>query len=107
MSVSPIVLLGGKGVGISTPFINSFPWLPFPWNRPLHLFPPFNITTLIKPMNKEEEEAPLEDPCVRQNHLAEERHVARSEEQCVADASWRVAQRAMCNDVQIVTDASR
>jgi hypothetical protein len=23
--------------------------------------PPFNTTTLIKPMNKEEEEAPLED----------------------------------------------
>jgi hypothetical protein len=26
--------------------------------------PPFNTTTLIKPMNKEEEEAPLEDLCV-------------------------------------------
>jgi hypothetical protein len=25
-------------------------------------------------MNEEEEEAPLEDPCVRQNRLARERH---------------------------------
>jgi hypothetical protein len=32
--------------------------------------PPFNTTTLIKPMNEEEEEAPLEDSPVRQNHLA-------------------------------------
>jgi hypothetical protein len=37
-------------------------------------FPPFDITTLIKPMNEEEEEAPLEDPHVRQNRLAWERH---------------------------------
>jgi hypothetical protein len=28
----------------------------------------------IKPMNQEEEEAPLEDPCVRRNRLAQERH---------------------------------
>jgi hypothetical protein len=27
--------------------------------------PPFNTTTFIKPMNKEEEEAPLEDPRIR------------------------------------------
>ncbi len=32
--------------------------------------PPFNTTTLIKPMNEEEEEAPLEDSRVRQNRLA-------------------------------------
>ncbi len=36
--------------------------------------PPFNTTTLIKPMNKEEEKAPLEDPRVHQNRLAWERH---------------------------------
>jgi hypothetical protein len=32
--------------------------------------PPFNTTTLIKLMNEEEEEAPLEDPRVHQNRLA-------------------------------------
>ncbi len=32
--------------------------------------PTFNTTTLIIPMNEEEEEAPLEDPCVRRNCLA-------------------------------------
>jgi hypothetical protein len=37
--------------------------------------PPFNTTTLIKPMNEEEEEAPLEDLSVRRNRLAWERHV--------------------------------
>jgi len=42
--------------------------------------PLFNTTTLIKPMNEEEEEAPLEDPCFRWNHLAQERHVVQSEE---------------------------
>jgi len=36
--------------------------------------PPFNTTTLIKPMNDEEEKAPLEDPRVHQNHLAQERY---------------------------------
>jgi hypothetical protein len=36
--------------------------------------PPFNTTTLIKPMNEEEEEAPLEDPCVYRNRLAWEKH---------------------------------
>jgi hypothetical protein len=48
---------------------------------------PFNTTTLIKPMNEEEEEAPLEDPRVRRNHIARERHAAQSEEQHVMDAS--------------------
>jgi hypothetical protein len=37
-------------------------------------FPPFNTTTLIKLMNEEEEETPLEDPRVRWNQLAWERH---------------------------------
>jgi hypothetical protein len=32
-----VVLLGGKGVKVITPFINAFPWLPFPRNGPLHL----------------------------------------------------------------------
>jgi hypothetical protein len=32
--------------------------------------PPFNTTTLIKPINKAEEEPLLEDPRVRQNRLA-------------------------------------
>ncbi len=36
--------------------------------------PPFNTTTLIKPMNEEEEEAPSEDPRVRRNRLAQKRH---------------------------------
>jgi hypothetical protein len=36
--------------------------------------PPFNTTTLIKPINEEEEEAPLEDPRVCRNCLAHERH---------------------------------
>ncbi len=35
-----VVLLGGKGVKVSTPFINAFPRLPFPQNGPLHLSPP-------------------------------------------------------------------
>ncbi len=26
----PVVLLGGKGIRVSTPFIYTFPWLPFP-----------------------------------------------------------------------------
>ncbi len=30
----------GKGGKVSTPFINTFPWLPFPRNGPLHLSPP-------------------------------------------------------------------
>jgi len=60
----------------------------FALNRPLHLSPPpFNITTLIKVMNEEEEEAPLEDPRIRRNRLARERHVVRSKKQCVVDAN--------------------
>ncbi len=62
------------------PFINAFPWLLFPQNGPLHLSPPFNTTTFIKPMNEKEEEAPLEDLRVRQKRLARERHVVRFEE---------------------------
>jgi hypothetical protein len=54
--------LWGKVIRVSTPFINAFPWLPFPWNKPLHLSPPFNTTTFIKPMNEEEEEAPFGGP---------------------------------------------
>ncbi len=106
MSVCPVILLGGKGVRVSTPFINVFPWLPFEWNKPFHLSPPFNTTTLIKLMNEEEEEAPLEDSHVRRNRLARERHVAQSEEQCAVDASWQAVQRGACINVQIVMDAS-
>jgi hypothetical protein len=36
--------------------------------------PNFKRTTLIKPMNNEEEEAPLEDPRIRPSCLARERH---------------------------------
>ncbi len=72
MSICPVVLLGGKGVRVSTPFINKFPWLPFPRNGPLHLSQPFNTTTLIKPMNEKEHQAPLEDPRLSRNHLARE-----------------------------------
>jgi len=36
--------------------------------------PPFNTTTFIKPMNEEEEKAPLEDSHIHQNRLAQERH---------------------------------
>jgi len=78
-----------------------FPWLPFPHNDLFTYLPPFNTTTLIKPMNKEEEEVPLEDPHVRQNRFAQERHVARSEEQRAADASREAAQRGLRNDAQI------
>jgi hypothetical protein len=47
----------------------------------LFTYPPFNTTTLIKPMNKEEEEeAPLEGSRVLWNCLAQERHAARFEE---------------------------
>jgi hypothetical protein len=51
--------------------------------------PSFNTTTLIKPMNEEEEEAPLDDPCIRLNRLAWERHAVQSEEQHATDANWR------------------
>jgi hypothetical protein len=40
-------------------------------------------------MNEEEEESPLEDSRVHWNCLAQERHVAQSEEQCAVDASQR------------------
>jgi len=73
VSVCPVVLLGGKGVRVNTPSINAFPWLSFSHNGPLHLYPPFNTTTLIKPMNEEEEEAFVEDSRVRWNRLAQER----------------------------------
>jgi hypothetical protein len=69
--------------------------------------PPFNTTTLIKPMNEEEEEAPLEDSRICRNRLARERHTARFEEQRVADANWRAIHKAMRSDVQIVADANR
>jgi hypothetical protein len=39
-----------------------------------YLPPPFNTTTLIKPMNEEEDEAPLEDLRFRRNCIARERH---------------------------------
>jgi hypothetical protein len=58
-------------------------------------------------MNEEEEEAHLEDPCVRRNRLARERHVVRFEEQRAADANRRAAQRAMRSDVHIAADANR
>ncbi len=58
-------------------------------------------------MNEEEEEALLEDPHVRQNHFARERHVVWFEDQCAADANRRVAQRVVRNDAQIAKDASR
>jgi hypothetical protein len=69
--------------------------------------PPFNTTTFIKPMNEKEEEAPLEDPRVRRNHLAQERHIAQYEEQRVVDVSRRATQRLVRNDAQIATDANR
>jgi len=58
-------------------------------------------------MNKEQEEAPLEDPRVRRNRLAQERHAIRSEEQRVVDVSQRVVQRVVRSDVHRATDASR
>jgi len=49
-------------------------------------------------MNEKEEEAPLEDLCVRQNRLAWERHVVWFEEQRVTNASQRATQRGVRND---------
>jgi hypothetical protein len=72
-----------------------------------YLPPPFNTTTLIKLMNEEEEEAPLEDPHIRRNRLARERHAARSEKQREANANRRATHRATRNDAQIAADASR
>jgi len=66
--------------------------------------PPFNTITLIKLMNKKEEEAPLEDPCVCRNRLARKRHAIWSEEQRATDASRRAAQKAARNDVQIALE---
>jgi hypothetical protein len=103
VSVCLVVLLGGKGVRVSTPFIKAFPWLLFPRNGPLHLSLPFNTTTLIRPMNKEEEGVPVKDSHVRWNHFVRERHTARSEEQRVMNVSRRAAQRDACSDAQIVT----
>ncbi len=60
--------------------------------------PPFNTTTFIKPMNEEEEETPLEDPHVRRNRLARERHIVRFEEQHAAHASRQAIQRAVRSD---------
>jgi hypothetical protein len=65
----------------------------------LPISPPFNTTTLIKPMNEEEEKAPSKDPCVRRNCLAWERHVAQFEEQHAANASWRATQRGARSNV--------
>jgi hypothetical protein len=58
-------------------------------------------------MNEEEEEASLEGQRVCRNHLAQEKHVARSKEQSVADASRWATQRATHSDVQIAADATR
>jgi hypothetical protein len=77
----------GKGVKVSMAFINAFPWLPFLRSGPLHYLPPFNTTTLIKPMKEEKEEVPLEDLRFRQNCLAWEKHAAGSEEQPAVDTS--------------------
>jgi hypothetical protein len=74
---------------------------------PFTYFPPFNTTTLIKPMNEEEEESHLEGSRVRRNHLARERHAARFKEQRAADASRRVAQKAARSNAQIATNATR
>ncbi len=96
------VLTSGKGTQCELIAAN------FALNRPLHLSPPpFNTTTLIKPMNKEEEEAPLEDSRICRNRLARERHAARSEKQCAADAHRRATHRAARSGAQIAADASR
>jgi hypothetical protein len=55
-------------------------------------------------MNEEEEEAPLEDPHVRWNYLARERHATRYEEQRATDANRRATQTGVRNDVQIATN---
>jgi len=49
---------------------------------------------IIKPMNEEEEESPMEGPRVRRNRLARKRHAVQSKEQCATDASWQEGQRA-------------
>jgi hypothetical protein len=70
-------------------------------------FPPFNTTTFIKPMNEEEEEAPLEDSRVRRNRLARDRHAVQSEKQYAANANRQAAQRAMRSDAHIAANTSR
>jgi hypothetical protein len=42
-------------------------------------------------MNAEKEESPLKDPRIRWNRLAQERHVARFEEQHAVDANRQAA----------------
>ncbi len=58
-------------------------------------------------MNEEEEEAPLEDPRIRQNRLAREKHTARFEKQRATDANRRATHRATHSDAQIAADVSR
>ncbi len=48
----------------------------------------------------------MEDPRAHRNHLAQERHVVRFEEQRAADANRWAAQRAAHSDEQITPDAS-
>jgi hypothetical protein len=55
-------------------------------------------------MNEEEEESPLENPCVRRNRIAREKHVARSKEQRAVDANRRATQRVARSDVQIALE---
>jgi hypothetical protein len=57
-------------------------------------------------MNEEEEEAPLEDPRIRRNGLARNRHTARFEEQRAVDANRRAIHRAARSDAQIAADAN-
>jgi hypothetical protein len=51
---------------------------------------PFNTTTLIKPMNEEEEEAHLEDPRVRQTAML-----------CRKKPSFEIACISYVHDVQL------
>jgi hypothetical protein len=57
-------------------------------------------------MNEKEKEAPFEDPHVRRNRLARKRHATQSEEQRATDATRRAAQRIVCNNAQIATNAN-
>ncbi len=66
--------------------------------------PPFNTITLIKLMNEEEEESPLEDLRVCRNCIAREKHAERSKEQRAVDASRRATQRAAHSDAQITLE---
>jgi hypothetical protein len=76
VSVCPVVLLRGKGVRVSTPFITRFPGYLSHGTDLFTYLPSFNTTTLIKLMNEEEEDASH----VHQNCLTRERHATRSEE---------------------------